>query len=106
MQVEVVYGLANKQRIYVLEVEEGTTARQAAELARVAEDFPGVDVSSSNIGIFGKSVKDDQVLLPGDRVEIYRPLIADPKEVRKKRAAAGKRMKKGGGPAEPEKPAS
>ena len=103
MQVEVVYGLANKQRIYVLEVDEGTTARQAADLAPVADDFPDVDVSNSDIGIFGKAVKDDQVLMAGDRVEIYRPLIADPKEVRKQRAAAGKRMKKGGGPVEPEK---
>ena len=98
MQVEVVYGLANKQRIYVLDVDEGTTARQAAELAPVNEDFPDVDVSGSDIGVFGKAVKDDQILLAGDRVEIYRPLIADPKEVRKQRAAAGKRMKKGGGP--------
>ncbi len=99
MQVEVVYGLVDKQKIYVLDVDEGTTARQAAALAPVARDFPEADVSGSRLGVFGKIVKDDQILIAGDRVEIYRPLIADPKEVRKKRAAAGKRMKKGGGAA-------
>ncbi len=100
MQIEVAYALADKQKIYVLHVEEGTTARQAAELAPVAEDFPNSDVAKSKLGIFGKMVPDNQLLRQGDRVEIYRPLIADPKEIRKQRAAAGKRMKKGGGPVE------
>ena len=97
MQIDVAYALRNKQKIYVLELAEGTTARQAATAAPVLVDFPDADVSNSKIGIFGKMVPDSQVLKEGDRVEIYRPLIADPKEVRKQRAAAGKRMKKGGG---------
>lgn len=97
MQIEIVYALLNKQKIYVLEVEEGTTIRQAAILAPVLEDFPEADVEGSKLGIFGKMMPDKQILQDGDRIEIYRPLIADPKEVRKQRAAAGKRMGKGGG---------
>ena len=97
MQVEVAYALLDTQKIYALDVEEGTTARQAVRLAPVLKDFPQALIEEAELGIFGKVVKDDQQLSQGDRVEIYRPLIADPKEVRKKRAAAGKRMKKGGG---------
>lgn len=99
MQIEVAYALLNKQKIYVLDVDEGTTARQAAILAPVLEDFPHADVESGKLGIFGKMVPDKQALREGDRIEIYRPLIADPKEVRKQRAAAGKRTGKGGGDA-------
>lgn len=99
MQIEVVYALLNKQKIYLLDVQEGTTVRQAAIMAPVHEDFPGADVEGGKLGIFGKMVPDKQALREGDRVEIYRPLIADPKEVRKQRAAAGKRTGKGGGDA-------
>ncbi len=99
MQIEVAYALLHKQKIYVLQVNEGITAREAVAFAPVLEDFPDADVEASKIGIFGKMVPDKHVLQEGDRIEIYRPLIADPKEVRKKRAAAGKRMGKGGGDA-------
>ncbi|HEY9150862.1 MAG TPA: RnfH family protein, partial [Gammaproteobacteria bacterium] len=85
-----------------LEVPQGTTAGQAIERSGVLERFPGIDLATQKIGIFGKLNKPDYVLRPGDRVEIYRPLIADPKEVRKQRAAEGKRMKKGGGELEDE----
>ena len=98
MQIEVAYALLQKQKIYLLEVTEGITAREAVQLAPISADFPHADLAGSKLGIFGKAVADNQVLREGDRVEIYRPLIADPKEVRKQRAAAGKRMKKGGGP--------
>ena len=97
MQVEVAFAMPVKQRIYALDVEEGTTARQAVALAPLQADFPDVDFASKKIGVFGKAVPDKQVLQAGDRVEIYRDLIADPKAVRKQRAAEGKRMKKGGG---------
>lgn len=99
MQIEIVYALLHKQKIYVLEVEEGTTVRQAVLSVPVLEDFPEADIEGCKLGIFGKMVPDKQILREGDRVEIYRPLIADPKEVRKQRAAAGKRMGKGGGDA-------
>ena len=71
------------------------TVRQALELSGIEQHFPGIDLASAKVGIFGKLSKPDAQLNPGDRVEIYRPLIADPKEARKKRAAEGKVMKKG-----------
>lgn len=87
LQVEVAYALPEKQAIIPLQVLPGTTALQAAQRSGIAERFPGLDLESARLGIFGKVVAADQVLAEGDRVEIYRPLKADPKEVRKARAA-------------------
>jgi putative ubiquitin-RnfH superfamily antitoxin RatB of RatAB toxin-antitoxin module len=95
--VEVAYATPEEQRIVVLEVAPGTTLRQAVELSGILEYFSEIDLDKARVGIFGKLKKLDQPVRAGDRVEIYRPLIADPKAVRKKRAAAGKAMKKGGG---------
>jgi putative ubiquitin-RnfH superfamily antitoxin RatB of RatAB toxin-antitoxin module len=64
------------------------------------QKHPEIDLARNKIGIFGKLSKADAVLRDQDRVEIYRPLIADPKEVRKQRAAEGKVMKKGAGEGE------
>jgi putative ubiquitin-RnfH superfamily antitoxin RatB of RatAB toxin-antitoxin module len=102
LQVEVAYALSDEQHIFALEVPPGTTAEQAIQRSGVLERFPEIDLARQKIGIFGKLNKPDYVLRAGDRVEIYRPLIADPKAVRKKRAAEGKRMKKGGGDLEDE----
>jgi putative ubiquitin-RnfH superfamily antitoxin RatB of RatAB toxin-antitoxin module len=98
--VEVAYALPEHQQIIALNVEEGCTVREAVERSGVLEQFPEIDLASNKMGIFGKLSKPDTVLRARDRVEIYRPLIADPKEVRKQRAAEGKRMKKGGGDAD------
>lgn len=95
MTVEVAYALAQEQVVLALEVAPGTTARQAVERSGILERFPQIDLDKNKIGVFGKLTKLDAELRPGDRVEIYRPLIADPKEVRRKRAAEGKVMKKG-----------
>lgn len=97
MEVEVAYALPDEQVIFSVEVAAGTTLQQAVEQSGITQRFPEIDLQKGKMGIFGKVAKKDRELLPGDRVEIYRPLIADPKEVRKQRAAAGKRMKKGGG---------
>lgn len=88
LNVEVAYALADKQKIVSLQVPEGTTVRQAAMQSGLEADFPGLDLETSPLGIFGRAVgkPDEQVLEAGDRVEIYRPLQADPKEVRKQRA--------------------
>ncbi len=88
LDVEVAYALADKQKIVSLQVAEGTTVRQAAMQSGLEKDFPGLDLENSPLGIFGKAVgkPDEQVLESGDRVEVYRPLLADPKEVRKQRA--------------------
>jgi putative ubiquitin-RnfH superfamily antitoxin RatB of RatAB toxin-antitoxin module len=66
-------------------------------------DFPELELEEAKIGVFGKATAMTTVLNEGDRVEIYRPLIADPKEVRRKRAAEGKKMKKGGDSSKSEK---
>ena len=100
IMVEVAYALPSKQLIIPLKVTVGTTAESAVRASGVLERFPEIDLSTNKIGIFGKLVKNDTALRALDRVEIYRPLIADPKEVRKQRAAEGKAMKKGGGDAE------
>lgn len=97
IDVEIAYALADEQVIYALSVPPGTTAQQAIEQSGVLGHFPDIDLGSTKVGIFGKVCPPTQVLREGDRVEIYRPLIADPKEVRKQRAAAGKVMKRGAG---------
>lgn len=98
--VEVAYARPDKQLILTVHVMPGSTAQQAIEQSGIVQKFPEIDLGKTKVGIFGKLGKLDAVLKAGDRVEIYRPLIADPKEVRRQREAEGKRMKKGGGDAE------
>ena len=97
IHVEVAYALPDTQLILPVGVAPETTAEQAIIASGILQKFPDIDLASNKIGIFGKLVKLDTVLREKDRVEIYRPLIADPKEVRRQRAAEGKVMKKGGG---------
>lgn len=97
IDVEVAYAKPEEQALIPLRVAPGTTLEQAILQSGVLERFPEIDLAVNRVGIFGKVAKKDTVLNPGDRVEIYRPLIADPKEARKKRAAEGKQMRKGGG---------
>ncbi|HCP57408.1 MULTISPECIES: RnfH family protein [Pseudomonas] len=87
--VEVVYALAHKQKLLRINVPQGTTMREAVLKSGMQEHFPGLDLAESPLGIFGKAVPkpDERVMQEGERIEIYRPLIADPKEVRKQRAA-------------------
>ena len=102
MTVEVAHARADKQVILPVEVPVGATIEQAIQQSGILDLFPEIDLAKSKVGVFAKLSKATAELNPGDRVEIYRPLIADPKEVRRKREAEGKRMKKGGGDAEPE----
>jgi len=97
MKVEVAFAREDKQQILELMVNQGTTLEQAVEQSGILTLFPEIDLNVNKIGIFGKLGKKTAELKEGDRVEIYRPLIADPKEVRRKREADGKKMKKGGG---------
>lgn len=97
VMVEVAYALPRQQVIIPVKLSEGSTAEAAILASGILEKFPEIDLASNKIGIFGKLSKLDIVLRDLDRVEIYRPLIADPKAVRKQRAADGKVMKKGGG---------
>ena len=98
--VEVAYARPDQQRIVSLQVPVDSTVQQAIEQSRILEEFAEIDLAEAKVGVFGKLKKLTESLRAGDRVEIYRPLIADPKQVRKERAAQGKRMKKGGGDSE------
>jgi|SRR5690554_3411239 len=98
MTVEVAYALPQQQKIIELLVEPGTTAYQAAEQSGIDKIFPEIDLPTAKMGIFGQSLGTkglkparEHRLQTGDRVEIYRPLIADPKEVRRRRAEKSKR---------------
>jgi putative ubiquitin-RnfH superfamily antitoxin RatB of RatAB toxin-antitoxin module len=95
--VEVAYALPTQQMVLPLEIDEGNTIEQAVIASGLMNKFPEIDLNVNKVGIFGKLAKLDTVLRARDRVEIYRPLIADPKEVRRQRAEQGKAMKKGGG---------
>ena len=97
IDIEVVYALPEKQPLLKQQVVAGTTVLDAIRASGILEKYPEIDIATSKVGIFGKLVKPDTVLREKDRIEIYRPLIADPKEVRRKRAEEGKVMKKGGG---------
>lgn len=97
IDVEVVYALPHEQALLKVRLPQGSTVQDAVRLSGILERFPEIDLAQNKLGIFSKLTKPDAVLRERDRVEIYRPLIADPKEVRKKRAEEGKVMKKGGG---------
>ena len=97
ISVEVAFALPNKQKIVTLSVDHGTSALEAARQSGIAVMFPNIDIETANMGIFGKLVKPaTYIMQAGERVEIYRSLIADPKEVRKARAqkAKEKRLEK------------
>ena len=99
INIEVVYALPHEQDLLRLQVSPGTTVAAAIEQSGLLEKYPEIDLARNKLGIFGKLTKQDVELRDKDRIEIYRPLIADPKEVRRQRAEAGKVMKKGGGDA-------
>ena len=100
IKIEVVYALPDQQKVVELTLPAGATVKQAVEASCLPAQHPEIDVAKGKFGIYSKLARLDTVLREKDRVEIYRPLIADPKEVRKQRAAEGKVMKKGGGAAD------
>lgn len=95
ISVEVAYALPDQQQIVSLSVSVSATIEDVIRASGLLDLYPEIDLGKNKVGVFGKLGKLTDTLHAGDRVEIYRPLIADPKEVRKKRAAAGKVMKKG-----------
>lgn len=97
IKIELVYALPQEQSLLSLEVPPASTIVDAIVLSGLLEKYPEIDLEKGKFGLFGKLSKSDTVLREKDRVEIYRPLLADPKEVRRKRAEEGKVMKKGGG---------
>jgi putative ubiquitin-RnfH superfamily antitoxin RatB of RatAB toxin-antitoxin module len=97
INVEVVYALPHEQNLLRLQLPQGATVETAIRESGLLEKYPEIDLARNKLGIFGKLTKADAALRDKDRVEIYRPLIADPKEIRRQRAEEGKVMKKGGG---------
>ena len=94
--IEVAYALPQKQIIIPIKIKPGVTAEEAIKASGIIKKFPEIDLKINQIGIFGKLTQLDHVMRERDRIEIYRPLIADPKEIRRQRALEGKVMKKGG----------
>ncbi len=90
IQVEVVYGLAHKQKLLSLPVNSGSTVEQVIIESGILALFSEINLTENKVGIWNKAVKLSQVVEDLDRIEIYRPLIADPKEVRKRRAEKAK----------------
>ncbi len=92
--VAVAYARPEEQVVIPLEVPPGTTLGQAIALSGIQERFPEIDLATARVGIFSKLSPLSTLLQAGDRVEIYRPLCADSKTLRKQRAAA-RRVNKG-----------
>lgn len=97
ISVEVIYARPDKAERVPLTLAAGSSVQQAIEFSGLLQKCPEIDLAKNKVGIYAKLVKLDQPLRDRDRVEVYRPLIADPKEVRRQRAAEGKVMKKGAG---------
>lgn len=96
MKIEITYALPERQELVTIDLPEGSTVMQAVEASGLLQKYPEIDPGGVNkLGVFAKLAKADTVLRDRDRVEIYRPLIADPKEVRRQKAAEGKVMKRG-----------
>ncbi|WP_293937271.1 RnfH family protein [Iodobacter sp.] len=96
IKVEVVYAMPTLQKLLAVQVPAGSSAEVAIRASGILDFFPEIDLSVNKIGIFSKACKLDTVLRAQDRVEIYRALLADPKEIRRQRALEGKVTKKGG----------
>jgi putative ubiquitin-RnfH superfamily antitoxin RatB of RatAB toxin-antitoxin module len=87
--VEVAYARPDRQRIRTVTVAAGTTVREALLASGLAEEFPEIDPACCSLGIFGQSVAGEREVCSGERVEIYRPLLIDPKEARRRLATEG-----------------
>jgi len=87
IRVEVAYALPETQSLLEIEVENGCSAIEAVKQSGIIDLYPEIELKQINMGIFSKACSGEQILKAGDRVEIYRSLIANPMEVRKRRAA-------------------
>ncbi|EEY43495.1 RnfH family protein [Vibrio mimicus] len=90
IQVEVVYALPHEQRVLKLVVEQSATVEEIIRTSGILQMYPEIDLSVNKVGIFSRNVKLDAKVRDKDRIEIYRPLLADPKEIRRKRAEQAK----------------
>jgi len=90
LQVEVVFALPNRQALLTVNVAVGSTVQQAIEQSGILRNFPEINLAENKVGIWSRTVRLTDELKHGDRIEIYRPLIADPKDMRKRRADKAK----------------
>ncbi|ODP96434.1 MULTISPECIES: RnfH family protein [Salinivibrio] len=90
LRVEVVYALPNEQRIFNCVVKPQSTVEEIIRQSGVLKAYPEIDLDNNKVGIFSRTVKLDAQVRDGDRIEIYRPLQADPKEIRRRRAERAK----------------
>jgi uncharacterized protein len=95
IHIEIAYGGLNHQKIYALDVEEGITIQEALHLSTLSHDFPEVDLAQCKVGVFAKRKTLTDVVQEGDRIEVYRPLLIDPKEARRKKAEQNAKKKHG-----------
>lgn len=89
IHVEVAYARPDEQRILSVGVEAGTSAREVLRLSKLVDAFPEIDILTCPIGVFGNPIDDDYTVKEGDRIEIYRPLVRDPREARRELAKRG-----------------
>ncbi len=92
IQIEVVYATPETQRIFTVSVSSGSTIETAIDRSGVLEVFPEIDLMKQKVGIFSKQKKLSDSVADGDRIEIYRPLLIDPKEARRRRATCVKKQ--------------
>ena len=90
IHVEVVYALPEEQRVYTLVVNKDMSVEEIIKQSGVLEQYPEIDLAKNKVGVFSRNVKLDATVRDKDRIEIYRPLLADPKEIRRKRAEQAK----------------
>ncbi|MHB1948366.1 MAG: RnfH family protein [Gammaproteobacteria bacterium] len=84
--IEIAYARPDQQKILSVEVKEGATIEEAIDRSGILEIFPEIDLTKQKVGIFSQIKKLTDRVKEGDRIEIYRPLLIDPKEARRKRA--------------------
>lgn len=92
LTVEVAFALAHEQAVVQFEIEPGATLRQAIERSGLLKRYPEINLAAMRVGVFGKLRELDETVSAGERIEIYRPLTADPKEMRRLRAAGKRRL--------------
>lgn len=93
IHVEVVYALPHEQRVITLVVNQSMTVEEIIQTSGILQIYPEIDLTQNKVGVFSRNIKLDATVRDHDRIEIYRPLLADPKEIRRKRAEQTKAEK-------------
>jgi len=94
IHVEVVYALPHEQRVFTQTIDKNLTVEEIILHSGILEVYPEIDLKKNKVGIFSRNVKLNATVRDQDRIEIYRPLLADPKEIRRKRAEQAKQKEK------------